>query len=97
MARADAGVRPERIRVHSSEGGEGTILFNAKVVVSEPLGAETYLYLDAEGTAVRARAPGFDAPARGESVRLSLDPRAVLWFDAETGKRIDLARAALEA
>jgi multiple sugar transport system ATP-binding protein len=88
-ARAVAGVRPERLHVRS-EGG-GSISITAKVVVTEPLGAETYLYLDAAGTALRARAPGFDAPSRGEDVRLSLDARAVLWFDAETGDRIHLA------
>jgi multiple sugar transport system ATP-binding protein len=92
-ARAIAGVRPERLHVLRSEGGggAGTLSITAKVVVTEPLGAETYLYLDAAGTALRARAPGFDAPARGEDVRLSLDARAVLWFDAETGDRIHLA------
>ena len=97
-ARAIAGVRPERLHIQSGEGGESTISIDAKVVVAEPLGAETYLYLDASGTALRARAPGFDAPARGEAVRLSLDPRAVLWFDAETGDRIALStRGAPEA
>lgn len=99
-ARVVAGVRPERFHVQSG-GGEGSnaknaknaknISIDAKVVVTEPLGAETYLYLDASGTSLRARAPGFEAPLRDEVVRLSLDPRAVLWFDAETGDRINLS------
>jgi multiple sugar transport system ATP-binding protein len=92
--RVIAGVRPERLQVQSGGGGsEGatSIQIEANVIVTEPLGAETYLYLDAKGTALRGRAPGFDAPARGEGVRVSLDPRAVLWFDAETGDRITIS------
>lgn len=91
--RVIAGVRPERLQVQSGKIDK-FISIDATVTVTEPLGAETYLYLDAGGTALRARAPGFDAPSRGESVHLSLDPRAVLWFDADTGDRINVSQDA---
>jgi multiple sugar transport system ATP-binding protein len=82
-----ACIRPERLRLRAG-GGAGEVSIDAEVTVAEPLGAETYLYLDAGGSALRARAAGFEAPDRGERVRLFLEPRAVLWFDAETGERL---------
>ncbi|WP_437635059.1 ABC transporter ATP-binding protein [Sorangium sp. So ce854] len=101
--RAIAGVRPEHLRVSlGPEGAAGAryegeagargaadeVEIAARVVVAEPLGAETFLYLDAGGTRLRARASGFATPAPGEAVRARLDPRAVLWFDAGSGARI---------
>ncbi|WP_438026309.1 ABC transporter ATP-binding protein [Sorangium sp. So ce233] len=97
--RVVAGVRPEHLRVALGAGGvaEGDagargaadeVEVAARVVVAEPLGAETFLYLDAAGTRLRARAHGFATPAPGEAVRARLDPRAVLWFDAGSGARI---------
>ncbi|WP_437599820.1 ABC transporter ATP-binding protein [Sorangium sp. So ce590] len=103
--RAIAGVRPEHLRVAPGPGdagawgdagaaARGEVEVEARVVIAEPLGAETYLYLDAGGTRLRARAHGFATPAPGEAVRARLDPRAVLWFDAGTGARIAPPRAA---
>ncbi|WP_437762415.1 ABC transporter ATP-binding protein [Sorangium sp. So ce281] len=98
--RAIAGVRPEHLRVapgrgsHAGAGAQGEVEVEARVVVAEPLGAETFLYLDAGGTRLRARAHGFATPAPGEAVRARLDPRDVLWFDAGSGARIAPPRAA---
>jgi multiple sugar transport system ATP-binding protein len=78
-----AGVRPEHLRL--SGGG---IALDATVTVNEPLGAETHVLLDAAGTRLWARTPGFDAPARGAAVRLHVAEEAVLFFDAATGERI---------
>ncbi|WP_437734205.1 ABC transporter ATP-binding protein [Sorangium sp. So ce1335] len=101
--RAIAGVRPEHLRVSlgpeaaagarvegeaGARGAADEVEIAARVVVAEPLGAETFLYLDAGGTRLRARAHGFATPAPGEAVRARLDPRAVLWFDAGSGARI---------
>ncbi|MGK3989050.1 ABC transporter ATP-binding protein [Sorangium sp. So ce136] len=71
-----------------ARGEAGEVEVEARVVVAEPLGAETFLYLDAGGTRLRARAQGFATPAPGEAVRARLDPRAVLWFDEGSGARI---------
>ncbi|WP_437813331.1 ABC transporter ATP-binding protein [Sorangium sp. So ce1078] len=106
--RAIAGVRPEHLRVAAGQGApgdagargdagaaaRGEVEVEARVVVAEPLGAETFLYLDAGGTRLRARAHGFATPAPGEAVRTRLDPRAVLWFDAGSGARIAPPRGA---
>ena len=82
-ARALAGVRPE----HLALGGPGVAL-EATVIQIEPLGAETHLLLEAGGARLRAKVPGFDAPARGAPVRVVARAEAVLWFDAETGARL---------
>jgi multiple sugar transport system ATP-binding protein len=79
-----AGVRPEHLRL----GGEGAVVLAATVLTNEPLGAETHVLLDAGGTRLRARVPGFDAPPRGTPVRLSVPVEALLWFDRATGQRL---------
>ncbi|WP_437953212.1 ABC transporter ATP-binding protein [Sorangium sp. So ce296] len=101
--RVIAGVRPEHLRVAPGaqgdagawgdagavgDGARGEVEVEARVVVAEPLGAETFLYLEAGGARLRARAHGFATPAPGEAVRARLDPGAVLWFDAGSGARI---------
>jgi multiple sugar transport system ATP-binding protein len=82
-ARARAGVRAEHLRMD----GEG-VPIDATVVAAEPLGAETHVLLDASGTRLRMKVTGFDAPARGEAVRIFARAAAVLWFDAATGERL---------
>jgi multiple sugar transport system ATP-binding protein len=85
-ARVTAGVRPEHLALGDGDGT--TVRVRATLVAAEPLGAETILTLDADGTPLRARSHGFDAPARGEVVPLHLAPSAVLWFDTETGRAL---------
>jgi multiple sugar transport system ATP-binding protein len=82
-AKTRAGVRPE----HLSLRGPG-VSISATVTQIEPLGAETHVLLDASGTALRTRIPGFEAPARGERVEVFANADAVLWFDAESGARL---------
>jgi multiple sugar transport system ATP-binding protein len=78
-----AGVRPEHLRLH----GQG-IALDAAVTMTEPLGAETHVLLSAGGARLWARTPGFDAPARGASVKMFVAEEAVLWFDAASGMRL---------
>jgi multiple sugar transport system ATP-binding protein len=78
-----AGVRPEHLRM----SGAG-VAIDAVVTMNEPLGAETHVLLDATGTRLRARVPGFEAPARGSTVRVFAPEEAVLWFDGATGARL---------
>ncbi len=81
-----AGVRPEQVRLHA-KGVKGTAI-EATVVMNEPLGAETHVLLDASGTRLYAKVPGFDAPERGASVEVVVPEGAALWFDRETGARV---------
>jgi multiple sugar transport system ATP-binding protein len=83
------GVRPEQLHLGASfPSGDPCVTMDASVVATEPLGAETHLLVEAQETRLRTRVPGFGAPSRGEAVKLSLDPRALLWFDAESGARL---------
>ena len=85
-SRVKAGVRPEHIHFDASPAR--SVAVGAEVVSIEPLGAETHVLLDAAGTRIRVKTAGFAAPALGESVRVYLDPEALLWFDAESGARL---------
>src|SRR5262249_36544091 len=77
--RATAGIRPEQLRVEAmAREVPDVIAITGTVVAAEPLGAETYLYVDADGGVqplrLRARMHGFDAPPRDAEVRLAVDP-----------------------
>jgi len=84
--RLKAGIRPEHLHLDASP--ERSVALSAEVVSVEPLGAETHVLLDASCTRIRVKTAGFNAPALGESVRVYLDPGALLWFDAESGARL---------
>jgi hypothetical protein len=59
-------------------------------VAVEPLGAETHLVVRLGDTELRARCPGFEAPHRGDAVRVSFDESRALFFAAEgEGRRMD--------
>ena len=80
------GVRPEHI--HFDASSARTVALAAEVVSVEPLGAETHVLLVAEGTPIRVKTAGFEAPSRGERVRVHLDPESLLWFNGATGARL---------
>jgi ABC-type sugar transport system ATPase subunit len=87
-AQVKAGVRPEHLHFNEAPAGKVRVAIDALVTAAEPLGAETHLLLDAAGTRLRAKTAGFDAPARGEGVRLYVDPLSILWFDGRSGARL---------
>jgi multiple sugar transport system ATP-binding protein len=84
--RVKVGVRPEHI--HFDASSARPVALAAEVVSVEPLGAETHVLLDAGGTPIRVKTAGFEAPSRGERVRVHLDPESLLWFDGATGARL---------
>jgi multiple sugar transport system ATP-binding protein len=81
-----AGVRPENLAL--ARPSAGAVEIGARVLLTEPLGAETHLMVDAAGVTLRTKTAGFDAPARDEAVQLFVDPRAILYFDAQSGERL---------
>ena len=81
-----AGIRPEH--VHVGDASDGAVVAECEVTAAEPLGAETHLELSIGACRLRARAPGFDAPAPGNSVRIGIDPKRVRWFDRESGRAL---------
>ncbi len=83
------GIRPERIHWHAAgERGPGQCPFTARVTAVEPLGAESHVTLDLAGQSLRSRVSGFDAPALGSSVELTIDRGDVRWFDERTGRSV---------
>ena len=89
------GLRPEHLRVHAASGAfsapsgaESGANSGAdpsaagEVVAVEPLGAETHLVVRVGDFELRARCPGFEAPHRGDIVRVSFDPSRALVFGA---------------
>lgn len=83
------GVRPEHVRLGAPPlgmtGGEAT------VIAVEPLGAETHVHLDAAGATLRARAPGFEAPLRGDKVGFYFETAHLHTFaDNDSGPRLQV-------
>lgn len=84
-----AGIRPEELVVcGDGASDDGTVRFDVTVEATESLGADTYAYFDADGTRLRARAPGFYTPSAGEPAQLGVDLSSILWFDTKSGKLI---------
>lgn len=84
--RVTLGVRPEGVLL-ANAGDQGAARF--EVVVSEPLGAETHLFLRAGEVELRVRTPGFDPRPAGAEVNVRLDPCALHVFEAEAeGRRL---------
>ena len=76
------GIRPEDVLLGSGEYG-------ATVGVVERTGHESIVRLDAQGTPLKARAPGDTPAATGETVRFSLRVDRLHVFDAATGLRLN--------
>ncbi|MCR8723303.1 ABC transporter ATP-binding protein [Frigidibacter sp. ROC022] len=83
-ARGDVlvGIRPEDLH----PGDPASAPMQGKVILAEPLGAETLLYVDVAGAEVIASGPGQGAPGPGDVIGLS--PVTLHIFDAETGTAI---------
>jgi multiple sugar transport system ATP-binding protein len=86
--RAVLGVRPEHVRLCNGHDA-GATGFEGTVEVTEQLGAELLVGLRAAGTLVMASRidPETDI-APHQPLRLSLDPRRLHFFDAESGDAI---------
>jgi multiple sugar transport system ATP-binding protein len=80
------GIRPEEITI-VGEGGRSTV--EAKIDVVEPVGSDTYLYLDAGGTALVARTEPHIRLITGDKVRLLLHEERFHLFNKKDGTRID--------
>jgi multiple sugar transport system ATP-binding protein len=77
------GIRPERIQV----GEPGVAL---PLLVAEPLGSETLLYLRAGSGTVVAKVSTGAGELQREEVPIRLDPDALLFFHPETGARLPM-------
>ncbi len=75
------GIRPENLL----PGPEDGAILTGTVVVAEPLGADTLLYVDIGGTEVIATGPGRNAPGPGDRIGLFADAQEIHLFDPSTG------------
>jgi ABC-type sugar transport system ATPase subunit len=81
---AEAGVRPEHVRVTLSGPGSP-----AEVELIEIAGNETFLHLDAGGSRLVARVGGEELqPDVGSTVRVTADAKHLYLFDAATGESL---------
>ena len=79
--KATLGVRPEHLAVAPAAGGEG---LPGRVILSEHLGGETMLYVDAAGGhQVVVKADGLAREKIGDDVRIKIDPQTCHLFDGE--------------
>lgn len=78
----EVGIRPEHLRI-GPVGGAAT----ASVERVERAGADTFVYLDASGTRLVARAREGIRPTSGERVGITPEEAHVYLFDADSGER----------
>jgi len=76
------GIRPEDLHEETAPrvGATATV----KVEISEPMGAETYLYLDSGATSFIARVKPTAIHAHGTIVHLAFTPESLHLFDSES-------------
>jgi len=80
------GVRPEHVTLVPDDHPAPTL--SGSVTAVEPHGAESHVSVEVPGGALRLRTRGFEAPQRGETVRVGFRSDALHWFDGETGRRL---------
>ena len=79
------GIRPEDIDDEPEFMAKHTdCQLDAKVDVSEMMGAEIYLYLEYKGNKMTARVAPTSKARNGDTVRVAFDPHKVHLFDIET-------------
>jgi multiple sugar transport system ATP-binding protein len=81
------GVRPQDLRL-GEEAASGGLVVAGKVAVVEPLGAETYVHIEAGTDTVVATTTGRVSPRVGEAVTASAHADRLSWFDAASEKSL---------
>jgi multiple sugar transport system ATP-binding protein len=62
--------------------------FNAKIIVTEPLGSETYMHLDVSGLKVTGKCEGRRTVHPNEEIKLAFNLNHLHIFDAESNKSV---------
>jgi len=78
------GVRPEHVFL-SDRGAP------AVVEIVQPVGPSTFVTLVWNGGKLTARVPGMVGYRPGDAVQFSVETRHLMYFDQDTGQRVDLA------
>jgi multiple sugar transport system ATP-binding protein len=78
------GVRPEHVLL-SDHGAP------AVVEIVQPVGPSTFVTLVWNGGKLTARVPGMIGYRPGDAVQFRVETRHLMYFDQDTGQRVDLA------
>ena len=82
------GIRPEDILLAGNgETPDGCKRIRGKVTVVEPLGSETLLSVDYDGTEITAKLPGLHNASPGDEIKLALNMKKAFLFN-EKGERV---------
>ncbi|CAN5128257.1 sn-glycerol-3-phosphate ABC transporter ATP-binding protein UgpC [soil metagenome] len=81
------GVRPQDLRL-GDDSTPGGLVVAGKVAVVEPLGAETYVHIEAGRDSIVATTTGRISPRVGDTVTASAPADRLSWFDAATEKSL---------
>lgn len=89
--KAVMGIRPENITDSnpSLESRKNIIKVDCTVKVVEPTGPDTLIHTEMNGKEIVCRAFPEYAGQPGQKMELALDSEKILYFDPETGRRID--------
>ena len=83
------GIRPENVHDEPMYLAQATTgVADCKVEIMERMGAETFLYLDCEGTSITARVAPSSTANPGDMIKVALDPNKIHLFDKETERAI---------
>lgn len=86
------GARPEDIGSNSAKALADAPTVKAKVEVTEPMGSETYLYLNSGGHSFISRVDAHVQAKYGDTLELPVDMSKAHFFDGETEAVIELPR-----
>jgi multiple sugar transport system ATP-binding protein len=84
-----AGIRGENVELGETESA-GAVA--GRILVIEPLGAQTMVTVAAEGTEVKVLTPPGAAPRPGDAVWLRPAADKIRWYDPATGLAVSLGR-----
>lgn len=83
------GIRPHDLKaVVEPQNNEGGISLTGTVIAVEPLGPETLIHMDVNGTTVIATAPGKFVPQDGSTLTAHASAGSLYLFDAKTEKSL---------
>ncbi|MDA8441097.1 MAG: ATP-binding cassette domain-containing protein, partial [Peptococcaceae bacterium] len=87
------GIRPEDIVDADTNGvlNNGSNIVRAEVEVMEPMGSETFVWVQICGRSIIAKAPSNTCASVGKSLRLAVDMSKAHLFDPDTEENISLS------
>lgn len=81
------GIRPSDLAL-PKPGSHSGVLVKGRILLSELLGSETLLEVDANGLTLVAQVPGRDMPRQGEEIAFEISHQALHVFDPRTQMRL---------